>query len=342
MVTRALSMDRYRRPVCALPAACFELVKKTLIAIGVVAALLGGRTLAADLEPRALPPRPLPPPVAAVANWSGPYFGIGAGGRANAVDANVTSATVGTPPVPIPLPPVSGGTSFALAFWQQNQSAMQYLDHIAIRGSVYGGWNFQVAPAWVIGVEADFGLAHEKAVFHGSPYPTNLQFGTPSTPFGASPNDTFGVRSTWDASLRLRGGWLATPSILFYLTGGLALAHLQATSTCSITPTLNVSNCAPGNYFGGTLGPAVITHSGTKLGWTAGLGADMWLWSNWMVRMHYRYADFGYLSIGDDGAFSFTETRTCSGCPAAANPLTVSYQLRMMQHFFELGIAYKF
>jgi hypothetical protein len=69
---------------------------------------------------------------------------------------------------------VSGGTSFALAFWQQNQSAMQYLDHIAIRGSVYGGWNFQVAPAWVIGVEADFGLAHEKAVFHGSPYPTNL------------------------------------------------------------------------------------------------------------------------------------------------------------------------
>ena len=146
-------------------------------------------------------------------------------------------------------------------------------------------------------------------------------FGDPIRPFGASPNDTFGVRTTWDASLRLRGGWLATPSILFYLTGGLAVAHLEATSTCSITPTPTpeVSNCAPGNYFGGTLGPAVIKHSGTKLGWTAGLGVDMWLWSNWMVRMHYRYADFGYLSIGDDGAFSFTDTRTCTGCPATAN-----------------------
>ena len=342
MITRGLSMDGYGRPVRALPAVGLDLTKKTLIALGISAALLGGRTLAADLPPPLLP-APVPKALPSL-NWSGPYIGIGAGGRANAVDANVTSADVGTPPTPIPLPPVSGGTSFALAFWQQNQSAMQYLDHIAIRGSIYAGWNFQVAPAWVVGVEADFGLAHEKAVFHGSPYPTNLQFGTPtSIPFGASPNDTFGVRSTWDASLRLRGGWLATPSILFYLTGGLAVAHLDATSTCSITPTAAVSNCAPGNYFGGTLGPAVITHSGTKLGWTAGLGVDMWLWSNWMVRMHYRYADFGYLSIGDDGAFSFTDTRTCSGCPSAASsPLTVSYQLRMMQHFFELGIAYKF
>ena len=340
MITLGLWMDGYRRPVRALPAVGLDLTKKTLIALGISAALLGGRTLAADLPPPLLP-APVPKALPSL-NWSGPYIGIGAGGRANAVDANVTSATVGT--TPIPLPPVDSGTGFALAFWQQNQSAMQYLDHIAIRGSFYAGWNFQVAPAWVVGVEADFGLAHEKAVFHGSPYPTNLQFGTPtSIPFGASPNDTFGVRSTWDASLRLRGGWLATPSILFYLTGGLAVAHLDATSTCSITPTANVSNCAPGNYFGGTLGPAVITHSGTKLGWTAGLGVDMWLWSNWMVRMHYRYADFGYLSIGDDGAFSFTDTRTCSGCPLAANsPLTVSYQLRMMQHFFELGLAYKF
>jgi len=229
-----------------------------------------------------------------------------------------------------------------LAFWQQNESAMQYLDHIAIHGSFFGGWNVQVAPAYVIGIEADLGWGHEKAVFHGSPYPTNLQFGTPSTPFGASPNDTLGVRTTWDGSVRLRGGWLATPSVMFYLTGGLTVAHLDVTSTCSTTPTPNVSNCAPGNYFSGTLAPAVISHSATKLGWTAGVGVDMWLWSHWMVRMHYRYSDFGYLSIGDGGAFSFTDTRSCTGCAAAVNPLNVSYQLRMMQHFFEIGLAYKF
>src|SRR5262249_35402010 len=153
--------------------------------------------------------------------------------------------------------------------------------------------------------EADFAFANELNVIGGSPYPANLLSGTPSTPFGASPNDTFGVRTTWDGSVRLRGGWLATPSVMFYLTGGLAVAHLEATSTCSDTPTANVSNCAPGNYFGGTLTPAVLTHSATKLGWTAGFGTDMWLWPNVVFRAEYRYADFGFLSTGDAGAFNF-------------------------------------
>ena len=45
---------------------------------------------------------------------------------------------------------------------------------------------------------------------------------------------------------------------MIYLTAGLAWAHLKVTSTCSTVPTASVWNCAPGNYFGGTLGPAVI------------------------------------------------------------------------------------
>jgi outer membrane immunogenic protein len=323
-------MDWYRIGVCALLAAG---------AIGGIAALPGVRALAADL-PSPSPPVAVEPPV--VRSWSGPYLGLGLGVRANAVDANVESATVGTPPVAIPLPPVSSGSGVALAFWQHNKGAHQYLDHISLHGEVYGGWNYQVAPAYVIGVEADFGIANELSVHGGSPYPVVLQFGTPSTPFGASSNDTFGARTTWDASLRLRGGWLATPQVLFYLTGGLAVAHLKATSTCSTVPNPAIANCAAGNYFGGTLGPAVISHSATKLGWTAGIGTELWLWSNWVARLQYRYSDFGYLSLGDASAFSFTDTRTCTGCPASTNPLTVAYQLRLMQHNFEFGLAYKF
>jgi hypothetical protein len=83
-------MDWYRIGVCALLAAC---------AIGVIAALPGARALAADLPS---PPPPMAVPV--VRSWSGPYLGLGLGVRANAVDANVESATVGTPPVAIPLP----------------------------------------------------------------------------------------------------------------------------------------------------------------------------------------------------------------------------------------------
>jgi hypothetical protein len=29
------------------------------------------------------------------------------------------------------------------------------------------GWNYQVAPAWLIGVEGDFAYANEASIFHG-------------------------------------------------------------------------------------------------------------------------------------------------------------------------------
>jgi outer membrane immunogenic protein len=308
--------------------------EKILIGIAVIAALFGSRTLAADLERTAPPPVPY---------WSGPYIGVGITARYNAVDANVTAASVGTPPTAIPLPNLSAGYTNPLMWWGAGPGAHQFIDNIAIGARIYGGWNFQVAPAYVVGVEGDFAYANESAVFHGSPYPANLLFGSPSLPLGASPNDEFKVRTTWDGSARLRAGWLANPSTLLYLTAGLAWAHLQVTSTCSSVPTPNVSNCAPGNYFSGTLGPAVITHSAVKLGWTVGAGVDMSLWSQWVARVQYRFSDFGYPSFGGFTPFSFTGTRTCTGCPSAtSSPLTVSYELPLMQHNFEVGLAYKF
>ena len=33
---------------------------------------------------------------------------------------------------------------------------MAYIDNIAIGVRIYGGWNFQVAPTYVIGVEGGF------------------------------------------------------------------------------------------------------------------------------------------------------------------------------------------
>ena len=231
---------------------------------------------------------------------------------------------------------MSEGYTNPLMWWGAAPGAMQYIDNISIGVRIYGGRNFQVAPAYVVGVEGDFSYANEAAVFHGSPYPANLQFGSPSLPFGASPNDEFKVTTTWDGSARLRAGWLASPSMLLYLTAGAAWANIQVASTCSTVPTPNVSNCAPGNYFSGTLGPAVITHSGTKLGWTAGSGIDMSFGSHWMARVQYRFSDFGYPLFGGNGALSFTDTRTCNGCPSAASsPLTVSVQLPLMQHNFE-------
>ena len=126
----------------------------------------------------------------------------------------------------------------------------------------------------MIGAEANFGWAKETAVLHGSAYPGNLLFGSPSLPFGASNQDIFRVTTNWDGSIALRVGRLLTPSTLLYVSGGLAWANIQVSSNCSHVPTANVSNCAPGNYFSGTLGPEVVEQSATALGWTGGIGLE--------------------------------------------------------------------
>jgi outer membrane immunogenic protein len=306
-------------------------MKKIIIGISVIAALLGVKARAADLGVIA-------PPSVQYSNWSGPYVGLSVGARYNAVDGIVTSATVGTPPIAINLPPVIPG----LSSWRPG--AHQFVDNVGLRPGIYGGWNFQVAPDYVVGLEGDFGYVNETSVFHGSPYPANLLFGSPVLPFGATSNDQFRVTTTWDGSVRLRGGWLATPSTMLYLTGGVSFAHIEATSTCSqLLQSASTSNCAPGNYFSGTLGPVEITHAATQIGWTAGFGAETLLFGpRWVARAQYRFSDFGYFSRNLN-AFSATDTRVCTGCPSASSsPLIVSYQLPVMQHLFEFGIAYKF
>jgi hypothetical protein len=115
--------------------------------------------------------------------------------RYDAVHANVTSATVGTPSTAIALSSASSDDNF----------------NIALRGGTYGGWNYQISPDWVAGVEADFGWANETANLHGSAYPTNLVFGSPSLPFGATPLDLFRVTTKWDGSVVMRVGRLLNP-----------------------------------------------------------------------------------------------------------------------------------
>jgi opacity protein-like surface antigen len=95
--------------------------------------------------------------------------------------------------------------------------------------------------------------------------------------------------------------------------------------------------CTPGNFFSGTLGPASISQSDTRIGWTIGGGAEWMLSPNWLVRAEYRYADFG--------TANFTDVRTCTGCTPngfQATPLVVSNALRVVTHTATVGLAYKF
>jgi hypothetical protein len=141
-------------------------------------------------------------------NTGHPEAAIGLGLRYDAVDANVTSATVGTPPTAIDLPPAKPPSGNFLE--TAAPLTMAYVDNVALRGGIYGGWNYQITADYVAGVEADFGWANETAVLHGSAYPANLLFGSPSLPFGATFQDQFRVTTAWDGSIVLRVGRLLT------------------------------------------------------------------------------------------------------------------------------------
>jgi outer membrane immunogenic protein len=214
--------------------------------------------------------------------------------------------------------------------------------------SPYVGFNWQFAPQWLGGLEADLGLARQTATIFG-----NYEVGAAVFGSTRSLGDSFAVKTGWDGSVRARLGFLPTPQVLLYVTGGVAWMQVEATSTCDTSPA-RFSQTAPGfisAQFGpctpNLLAPAVITQSRVKTGATIGAGTEARLWSNWIARAEYRYADFGKVD--------FTDTRSCAGsassgptpfgtfsvnCGGLVNSATNSLWVRTHSAMF--GIAYKF
>jgi outer membrane immunogenic protein len=294
-------------------------MKTVAIAFAVVA-LIGAPAFAADMAVK-MPVKAPPPAPASVFSWTGFYVGGNLGARWNDVDGSVSSISLGTPPT-----------------ISQVNGAGNEFDTTAFRGGVFGGWNWQLSGPWVVGVEGDAGWTTDKsATFNGSPYAANIGVITAAVGGPFPVLGSYSVKTTWDASARARAGWLATPTILLFATGGAAWLHVEATSNCQTTFGPDAGTCTPGNFFSGTLGPAVLNDSTTRTGWTLGGGIEALLGGNWLVRAEYRYADFGTVN--------FTDVRTCTGCapvPAQATPLVVTNALRLTTQTATVGLAYKF
>lgn len=177
----------------------------------------------------------------------------------------------------------------------------------------------------MVGVEGDFGWADTKSTLANAVYPGG------NFPFyltGRS-DDSFSVKATWDASARLRAGYLIMPNVLLYATGGGSWLHVETNSTCG-----SQSFCNPPNVNG--FAPDSITSSKTLSGWTVGGGVEAMIAPNWFVRAEYRYADYG--------TYSNTETRVCppAGCGGIGTTQVASYDLDIKTHTATVGVSYKF
>ncbi|UPK40233.1 outer membrane beta-barrel protein [Bradyrhizobium sp. 186] len=261
------------------------------------AALLAGMALAGPALAADIAPKPFTKAAPLVASsWTGFYAGLGLGFRSTRADLTTTSVLFDGVPRDL------------------SQSVVnQPFNGTGFRASPYAGFNWQVAPHWVVGVEGDVGFGDQTTVLPG--FRSSPRFGSSTFVI-----DSLSVKAGWDASVRGRMGYLLTPATLVYATGGLAWQHYDITSVC-------VSGICTGNG----VAPAVVSNSVTKTGWTLGGGIETALWGNWLLRAEYRYADFG--------TAPFTITRTAT----AGTALTIdNFDAKLRTHTASVGLAYKF
>ena len=258
---------------------------------------------AADMAPRYTK---APPPIVEVWNWTGFYIGGNAGYSWGRSDSSVSyfNTLTGLPIVPPP-------GSITGARFDMNG---------AIAGG-QAGYNWQTG-SWVWGVEADIQWSDEKgranllcsATIIGGPCLPGLTF----LPPGAT-GTTLALDQSleWFGTARLRAGWLASPRVLLYATGGLAYGEIKTTAALA-------------GFNGNGIAVASIgSNSDVRIGWTVGAGIEGMITRNWTAKLEYLYMDLGSFNAG-----------TYTLAPLAVIGARVDSDFR--DHILRAGINYKF
>ncbi len=277
-------------------------MKKALFgALAAAAILASGYASAADLPTAPMYTKaPAAPPTM---SWSGFYVGASVGGR-------WSDPTWNTNCFSFPCRPES--TSPAFATGNPNAS----FDESTVRLGGYVGYNWQFSPLWVAGLEGDFAYGNASHTMAGVPG----LFTAILPPNGA----TSSIKEGWDGSVRARLGFLVTPAVLVYGTGGVAWQHVEADIVCPATDPA----CS------GSPIPDQEAYSRTMAGWTVGGGVEGMLWGNWLARAEYRYSDYGTLQ------HIFFANTPVPGFPTGTAEIGMSAPIRT--NMVTVGLAYKF
>jgi len=169
-------------------------------------------------------------------------------------------------------------------------------------GGLTGGYNWQVDPNLVLGVETDIAAGD----INGS-----LDISGSATGFGGSGSLKLsgGSKVNWFGTTRLRAGWANGP-LLLYGTGGLAYGETESFYNASLTG----------------LGSAKDSVSATSTGWAAGVGAEYMVGPHWTLKTEYLYVDLGKEELfsadgfaGAGSSFKLSRDTTFSTVRVGAN-----------------------
>lgn len=273
--------------------------RKAIFSVIALTAPLAGSAFAADLPSRKDAPVYAPP--APLLTWNGFYVGLNAGYTFS--DSN-NIAVVTSPLLP----------SAGIVTWAAGANAALPIKSDGFIGGGQIGYNYQFN-SFVAGLEADIqGVAasgNSATTATAVPFRANTFF---STIAGTKSIDYLGT-------VRGRLGFLVTPTLLVYGTGGLAYGGVQTSATIFQFSALN-----------GAFGAGAGSFSDTRVGWAVGGGAE-WLFApNWSAKVEYLYYDLG----------SVTSQFALSGPPAPI-PYAVSQSTsRFNGHIVRAGLNYHF
>ena len=215
-------------------------------------------------------------------SWTGFYAGVNAGAGYGQIDKAVTFAGDG---------PTGAGNAFLNGVFTDDPGSgrnafSQMLFSDGFVGGAQLGYNWQVARAWVVGLEADI-----QSGLQGSASTTG--FVDPpvlATPITLSSDQDL----KWFGTVRGRLGF-ATERFLMFGTAGLAYGRTDVSANMTnpngagvpFAPGSTILTC-PANQ-------VCLTgaDSRTSIGWTVGGGLEWALWNHVMLKVEYLHVNLG-------------------------------------------------
>jgi len=265
-------------------------LNKVALSILGLAALVATPAFAADMAVKA-PVVAAPPAL----GWTGFYIGGNIGGvtNSNSGTSNFTDSIAN------------------LAFPAGNR-----INATGFIGGVQAGYNWQFAPRWLVGIEADGDFTNTKYGFcRGTIVPGVCG----DTGFGA---DTLSSNTAWLSTVRGRFGTIAMDKLLIYATGGAAWGRVDTTATQS---------CLVGGCGVSPLATSGTSSSSvTRSGWVAGLGGEWNIDGNWFARAEWLHIDLG----------NVTSSVSTAGFAGSTQSFSWSRGERFDQ--FRIGLDYRF
>jgi outer membrane immunogenic protein len=231
--------------------------------------------------------RPAPAPVYTkapplpISSWTGFYAGgnVGYGWGQNTGTGYTSFSDV---------PP--GGLGGVAGFFAAGGNVLPGVNPKGVIGGGQIGYDWQVAPVWVVGLVTDIQASGMKAS------------GTGAASIGAFTGitESNSAKVDWFGTTRARAGFLANNNLLIYGTGGVAYGQVKD-STVLGDPS---SGGGPSSFAGST--------SSTKTGWAAGAGIDYAFTPHWRLGAEYLHVDLGTISVTETQASGpvFTNTFT--------------------------------